>query len=203
VLCFWGVFFLWNRRGAKNSPRGASVGGELRSRTRGGEAQASTFDNGGGELQGMTHDKVGQNRCGAGCRTPALGWWSSRSVTRGVAMKGANLGFASRFFKTLAQGPSIYRDFGLMISCTCRTPSPSFPIRWGFGFDRILLRFRLGKETPGSVCYLTRGRWRSAHGHISGLKPFLFSKLFSNFQITLNSTQIWILNDSYSLNKIK
>jgi hypothetical protein len=30
----------------------------------------------------------------------------------------------------------------------------------------------------------------SAHGHISGLKPFLISKLISNLQITLNSTQI-------------
>jgi hypothetical protein len=30
-----------------------------------------------------------------------------------------------------------------------------------------------------------------------GLNPFLFSRLFSNLQITLNSTQIRILNDSY------
>jgi hypothetical protein len=28
---------------------------------------------GGGELQGMAHDKVGQNGCGAGRRTPASG----------------------------------------------------------------------------------------------------------------------------------
>jgi hypothetical protein len=48
------------------------------------------------------------------------------------------------------------------------------------------------------------GPWGvSAHGHIPGLKPFLFYKLFSNLQITLNSTQIWILNDSFSQNKIK
>jgi hypothetical protein len=30
----------------------------------------------------------------------------------------------------------------------------------------------------------------SAQGHFSGLKHFLFSKLFSNLQIILNSTQI-------------
>jgi hypothetical protein len=29
----------------------------------------------------------------------------------------------------------------------------------------------------------------STHGYISGLKPFLISKLLSNLQITLNSTQ--------------
>jgi hypothetical protein len=42
-----------------------------------------------------------------------------------------------------------------------------------------------------------------AQGLFSGLKPFLFSKLFLNFQITLISTQIWILNDSYLQNKIQ
>jgi hypothetical protein len=72
-----------------------------------------------------------------------------------MAMKGVNLGFATGFFEISAQGPSIYRDFGLMISCACMTPSPSFPIQ-GFGFDWIPLRFRLEKETPGSVCYLVR-----------------------------------------------
>jgi hypothetical protein len=38
---------------------------------RGGEAQALTFGNGGGELQGIAHDKVRQNSCGAGYRSPA------------------------------------------------------------------------------------------------------------------------------------
>jgi hypothetical protein len=61
-------------------------------------------------------------------------------------MKGENLGFASVFNKILAQGPSIYRDFGSMISCTCMTPSPSLLIRLGFGFDWILLRFLVGEE---------------------------------------------------------
>jgi hypothetical protein len=129
-------------------------------------------------------------------------------------MKGANLGFALVFFKILAQGPSIYRGFGSMILCACRTPSPSFPIRWGLGFDRFPLRFWLGTATPGSVCYPAWGRRRSGlggswamrersqgrlgwanrevsvHGHILGLKPFVFSKLFLNLQITLNSTRI-------------
>jgi hypothetical protein len=53
---------------------------------------------------------------------------------------------------------SICRCFGSTISCVCRTPSPRFPIRWGFGFDRFPLRFRLGTATPSSVCYPTWGR---------------------------------------------
>jgi hypothetical protein len=57
-------------------------------------------------------------------------------------MKGANLGFALIFFKILEERPSIYRDFGLIISCTCRALSPSFLIRQGFDFDRFPLRFR-------------------------------------------------------------
>jgi hypothetical protein len=38
-----------------------------------GRAQASAFGNGMGKLQGMAHEKVGQNGCGAGCRTPTSG----------------------------------------------------------------------------------------------------------------------------------
>jgi hypothetical protein len=68
----WG-FFLRGWRGARNSTRGSLAGGELWSRTRGGEAQALTFSDGGWELQGIAHDKVGQNECGAGCRSPTLG----------------------------------------------------------------------------------------------------------------------------------
>jgi hypothetical protein len=117
------------------------------------------------KLQGMAHDKVGQNGCGIGWRTPTLGWWSSRSVARGAAMKGANQLFAPVFFKILAQGPSIYRGSESMISCVCRTPSASFPIRQGFGFDRLPLRFRLGTTTLGSVCYLVWGRTWSSMGH--------------------------------------
>jgi hypothetical protein len=49
----------------------------------------------------------------------------------------------SVFFKILAQLPSIYRGFGLIISCACRVVSPSFPIRLGFdiltGFVEILV----------------------------------------------------------------
>jgi hypothetical protein len=58
----WG-FFLQGRRGVRNSPRGSLAGRELQSRTRGDEAQASTFGHGGRELQGTAHDKVGQNGC--------------------------------------------------------------------------------------------------------------------------------------------
>jgi hypothetical protein len=56
-------------------------------------------------------------------------------------MKGANLGFPLVFFEIPAQIPSIYRGFGLIISCTCRALSPSFPIQRGFDFDHFPLRF--------------------------------------------------------------
>jgi hypothetical protein len=49
-------------------------------------------------------------------------------VTHSVAMKGVNLGFISVIFKILAQRPSIYRGFGLIISCACRALSPSSQI---------------------------------------------------------------------------
>jgi hypothetical protein len=58
-------------------------------------------------------------------------------------MKGVNLGFVSVFFQIPAQLPSIYRGFGLIISCACRALSASFPIRLGFdistGFAEILV----------------------------------------------------------------
>jgi hypothetical protein len=57
----------------RNSPRGSLAGGELQSKTRGDEAQASTFSDGGGELQGKAHDKVVENGCSAGCRSPTSG----------------------------------------------------------------------------------------------------------------------------------
>jgi hypothetical protein len=92
---------------------------------RDGEAQASIFGDGGGEHQGTAHDEVGQNRCGLVSRWPASGRWSSGGVTHGAAMKGVNLGFASIFDEIPARGSSIYRGFGSMISCSCRTPSPT------------------------------------------------------------------------------
>jgi hypothetical protein len=49
-----------------------------------------------------------------------------------VETKGANLGFVSVFFEILAQLPSIYRGFGLIISCVCRAICPSSQIRLGF-----------------------------------------------------------------------
>jgi hypothetical protein len=82
-----------------------------------------TFDDGGREHQGTTHAKVGENRCDAVSRWPALGRWSSRGITCGAATKGANIGFTSVFVEILAQGSSIYRGFGSMIWCACMTPS--------------------------------------------------------------------------------
>jgi hypothetical protein len=73
VLCFWWFFLLRKWQGARNSPSWSSIGGELWSRTRGGKAQASTFGDGGRKLEGTAHDKVGQNGCDAGCRTPTSG----------------------------------------------------------------------------------------------------------------------------------
>jgi hypothetical protein len=73
------------------------------------------------EIQGTTHEEVGQNRCGKVNRSPTSGSWSSGSGTRGAAMKGANLGFASVFNEILARGSPIYRGFRSMISCASRT----------------------------------------------------------------------------------
>jgi hypothetical protein len=112
---------------------GSSTSGRLRSRTCGGKVQASTFGDCGGTLQGSAHDKVGSNGRGVECRTPVSDRWSSRSVARGVAMKGVNLGFVSVFFEIPAQVPSIYRGFGLIISCACRALSPTFLIRLVLG----------------------------------------------------------------------
>jgi hypothetical protein len=74
-------------------------GGGLRGRTRGGKVQASIFSDSGGTVQGSAHDKAGPNGCGAERRTPVSGQWSSRSVTHGVVMKGANLRFVLVFFE--------------------------------------------------------------------------------------------------------
>jgi hypothetical protein len=99
----------------------------LQSRTCGGKVQASTFSDGGGTLQGSAHDKVRPNGCGTEHRTPASDRWSSRSIARGMAMKGAN------------KLPSIYMGFGLIISCVWRSLSPSSQIQLGFdiSFDFI------------------------------------------------------------------
>jgi hypothetical protein len=105
-----------------------------------------TFSDGGRENQGTAHDEVGQNRCGVVSRWPASGRWSSGDVTRGAVMKGANLRFASVFDEILAWGSSTYTGFRSMISCACRTPSPTPLIRLGFDFDQISLGFLVGEE---------------------------------------------------------
>jgi hypothetical protein len=79
-------------------------------------------------LQGSAHDKVGTNRCDTERRTPTSGQWSSRSVARDMVMKGVNLGFISVFFEFSVQLPSVYRGFGLIISCACRALSPRYQI---------------------------------------------------------------------------
>jgi hypothetical protein len=70
-----------------------------------------------------------QNGCGVVRRWLASGHWSLGGITRGAVMKGANLGFASVFDEIPARGSSIYRGFGSMISCACRTPSLAHLIR--------------------------------------------------------------------------
>jgi hypothetical protein len=123
------------------------------------EAQASTFGDNGREHQGTTHDEVRQNRCGVVSRWPVSGRWSSGGVTRGEATKGVNLAFASVFDEIPARGSSIYRGFGLMILCVCRTPSPPPLIQLGFDFDPISLGFfSWGRKFPTQVHYLMRGR---------------------------------------------
>jgi hypothetical protein len=115
-------------------------------------------------------------------------------------MKGVNLGFALVFFKIPAQRPSIYRGFGLMISCTCRALSPSFPIQRGFSFDRFPLRFRLVTALSArstiwcgvgddpvlgrswAVHERSRGRLSWAGGEGFGPWPYSRVKTFSIFQ---------------------
>jgi hypothetical protein len=141
VLRFRCFLFLRNRWSARNLPRGPSTGRGLQSRMCSGKVQASTFSEGGGMLQGSAHNKVGPNGCGAKRRTQALCRWSLRSITRGLAMKGVNLGFVSVFFEISVQLPSVYRGFRLVISCACRALSPSFQIRLGFDilFDFVVI----------------------------------------------------------------
>jgi hypothetical protein len=152
---FWWFLFLRNWWSVRKSPRVSSTGRGLQSRTCGGKVQASTFDDDGGMLQGSAHDKVGPNGWSVEHRTPVSSWWSSRSIARGVAMKGVNLGIVSVFLKIPTQKPSIYRGFRLIISYSSRALSPSFAIRVGFDFWPVSLRF-------WSVALLAR--WRSGTG---------------------------------------
>jgi hypothetical protein len=76
-----------------------------------------------------------------------------------MATKGVNLGFASVVDEILVRGSSIYWDFRSMISCACRTPSPTPLIQLGYDFDRISLGFfGRGREFPARVHYMTWGR---------------------------------------------
>jgi hypothetical protein len=64
-------------------------------------------------------------------------------LTRSGDEKGY-LGLASVFHEIPAQGSSIYRGFGSVISCVRRTLSPS---HLGFSFDWISLGFSVGEES--------------------------------------------------------
>jgi hypothetical protein len=146
----------------------------------GSEIQASTFGDGGGTLQGTTHDKVGPNGCGTERKTPVSSRWSSRSVARGVTMKGVNLGFVSFFFKIPTQQPSIYRGFGLIISCMCRALSPSSQIRLGFDISFDFVEISTGGVSvsvatwhgvgdAGAEPLLGRARVRPGQAHLGCL----------------------------------
>jgi hypothetical protein len=129
----FGVFSSYGTGGVRGTHQGSLLPREgLQSRTCGSKVQASTFNDSGGTLQGSAHDKDGPNGCGAEHRTPASDRWSSGSIARSVAMKGVNLGFISVFFEIPVQLPSIYRGFGLIISCTCRALSRSSQIQMEF-----------------------------------------------------------------------
>jgi hypothetical protein len=209
VLRFQCFLFLRIRWSARNSARGSSTSGGLRSRACSDKVRASTFDDGGGMLQGSAHGKVGWNGCSANRRTPTSGRWSSRSVTRGVAMKVVNLEFISVSFEIPVQRPSIYRGFRQIISCACRTLSPSSQIWLGFinpfdfveilaggVFVSMMTRHGVGNDrrraAPGprtsEVGAGSAGPAgsNSAHGQITLEKVFLIFKSF------LNSKPIWI-----------
>jgi hypothetical protein len=114
---------------------------------------------GGGAIWRFSGQGERQNGCDVVCSWLALGRWCSRGITHGAVMKGENLGFASVFYETPARGSSIYRGFGSMISCTCRTPSPTHLIWLGFDFNWIPLRsFGRGRKFHVRFRYLTRGR---------------------------------------------
>jgi hypothetical protein len=69
----WTGFLPTGAAGCEELTKGVfSLQGD-QSRMRGGEVQALTFGDGGGELQRTTHDKVGRNGCSAGSRSPTSG----------------------------------------------------------------------------------------------------------------------------------
>jgi hypothetical protein len=139
VLHFRCFLFLWNRWSARISARGSYTGGGSRVGHAAARFKPQPSAMVGECFQGSAHDKVRPNGCGTEHRTPASDRWSSRSIARGMAMKRANIGFVSIFFEISMQLPSIYMGFGLIISCVCRSLSPSSQIQLGFdiSFDFI------------------------------------------------------------------
>jgi hypothetical protein len=91
-----------------------------------------------------------------------------------------NLGFVSFFFKIPTQQPSIYRGFGLLISCTCRALSPSSQIRLGFDISFDFVEISTGGVSvsvttwhgvgdAGAEPLLGRARVRPGQAHLGCL----------------------------------
>jgi hypothetical protein len=66
-------------------------------------------------------------------------------------------------------------------------PSQRCQFSWA-SLGRPVARWAMRERSKGRLGWASGEV--SAQGHFLGLNPFLFSKLFSNLQITLNSTQI-------------
>jgi hypothetical protein len=86
-------FFLRNHRGARSSLGRVFGSGELWSGALDGKSFFLTFGDDDRELQGTTHDVVGQNGCGAVRRWLTLGRCSLGGITTARWQKRANLGF--------------------------------------------------------------------------------------------------------------
>jgi hypothetical protein len=129
---------------------------------RGSESSFPTFGDDGREFQGMAHDAVGQNGCGAVSRWLASGHWSSGGITHGAAMKGANLGF--RLLQEEIRGDTtiIYRASCSMISYAVGTLSPS---RIRFEMTLIPLGFVGEKIFFGFTLFLTIVGDNTSSGH--------------------------------------
>jgi hypothetical protein len=201
VLHFRWFLILRNWRGARSSPRGSFTGGGLQSRTRSGKDQASPFGDGGGSSNGRLTTRLGktgtvqdvEHRCridGAREGSYAARWW--KGWTHGLPQ------FSSKFWLKdhLFIGVSGRWSRARVGSISKLSNS------MGIQFRSVSVEISVGDGALGSVCYPARGRRRpgprphtrearaglarpvervSAHGHILGLKPCLFSKLFFEF----------------------
>jgi hypothetical protein len=132
--------------------------------------------------------------------SPCISWWTWTHVLH------------TFYFDLKRIRPKVSEKGGISSMAACRT----WTRLWRHGDDGGRLGQRgplgcmkqLGHTEPLLGPHVQEGKkpgWAGGGGGVSasvplpGLKPFLFS----NLQITLNSTQIWILNNSFSQNKIK